>query len=95
MNKLEENVDYELVPSGDDAWHIRILEGDFTESVIQLGAVKVNDETGEMNFNFELISSPDPDLSEENTGLQEYVGSLLLSIIETSLEKSEKNDNEH
>lgn len=87
---LKENIDYELVPSGDDAWHIRILEGDFVESVVQFGAVKVNEKTGEVNFSFELISSPDPDLTEENIGLQNHAGELLLSIIETSLEKSQE-----
>lgn len=93
---LKENVDYELVPSDDDQWHIRILEGEFTESVVQLGTVKVNEESGEVNFSFDLISSPDPDLTEENSGLQSYVSELLLSVIEASLEKDQgKNDNEH
>ena len=44
---LKENVDYELIPSDDpedDAWSVRILKGDFVETVFQYGAIKLNGE---------------------------------------------------
>lgn len=90
---LVENVDYELIPHEETDWHIRILTGEFTETVIQFGAIQEND--GELNFNFDLIFSPDFDLTTENTDLQNHAGSILLSIINESLSKSRKNDNKH
>ena len=38
---MQENKDYELIPSPNDShsWHIRILTGDFVETVIQYGTV--------------------------------------------------------
>lgn len=90
MSPILENVDYEFIPHGETDWHVRILTGDFVESVIQFGALQENAENGEINFSFELISSPDADLSVENTSLQNHVGNILLSIISTSLVKSKE-----
>ena len=51
-NMLEENKDYELIPGDDDHWHIRIKTGEYIESVISFGSIKVNEESLEMNFDF-------------------------------------------
>jgi hypothetical protein len=87
---LVENVDYELIPYEETDWHVRILTGYFTETIIQFGALQVNEKNGEINFNFELISSPDFDVSNENTDLQSHAADILLSIINTSLSKSKE-----
>ena len=43
---LIENDHYELVPSkeSDDAWNIRFLKGDYVESVVSIGTIKVGEE---------------------------------------------------
>ena len=41
MLKMQENKDYELIPSSTDStvWHVRILSGDFTETVVKFGSI--------------------------------------------------------
>ena len=94
---LKENVDYELIPSDDpedDAWSVRILKGDFVETVFQYGAIKLNgedldDDSTQMTFNFELKSSPIYDLSENNVELQKHVGDILLSVLEDAIQNKQ------
>jgi hypothetical protein len=58
----QENIDYEMIPADRtlDSWDIRILAGVFVETVIAYGAVRFDGKKGQMNFSFEVISSPDP-----------------------------------
>ncbi len=72
-NALEENVDYEMIPGDDDHWWIRIKKGDYIESVLSFGTIRMNDQTGMVNFDFNLHSSPDPDLTVEDLDLQKYM----------------------
>lgn len=81
--------DYELIPAdGDDqAWAVRILTGDYVETVLQFQAISFNRVAeGVMSFNFDVVSSPDPDLTTENVNLQEYAGDLLQAIIADGIE---------
>jgi len=79
---MKENTDYEIIPdmNDDKSWNVRILTGAFTETVIKYGVVKFNDE--DMTFNFDIISSPDNDLTTDNVDLQKYAGNMLEKIIE-------------
>jgi len=77
---LVENTDFELIPNGDDAWQVRFLSGDFTETVIQFGAIKLK-ENGTLKYNFDLQSSP-IDIDENNLELQQAAGDVLLAILE-------------
>ena len=88
-NMLEENKDYELIPGNDEHWHIRIKTGEYIESVISFGAIKVNEESLEMNFDFTLHYSPDDDLSVDDIDLQKYAGKILESVLMNNLEKME------
>ena len=88
-NMLEENKDYELIPGNDEHWHIRIKTGEYIESVISFGSIKVNEESLEMNFDFTLHYSPDDDLSVDDTDLQKYAGKILESVLMNNLEKME------
>lgn len=83
----EENVDYEMVPGEDESWAIRIKTGHFTETVFAFGQLKVSGENEEpmMSFDFDIISSPDPDLKSENTALQLYVGDVLSAVLINSI----------
>lgn len=90
----EENVTYELVPSPEheQAWNVRILEGVYNETVIQYGAISFNEHDGEeetLSFNFEIVQSPDSELSETDEDLQEFAGKLLEHIIVQAIEAQE------
>ena len=80
-----ENVDYELVPSEGENWDIRILSGDFTETVLKFGELKVSEDEEYMTFNFDVVSSPDGELSDSNSDLQEHASMILSSILENSV----------
>ena len=82
---LEENKDYEMVPGDGENWDIRILEGEFTETLIRFGQLKVADYEAHLTFNFDILSSPDTDLTDENVKLQEYVGDVLYSILDSAI----------
>ena len=79
---MKENTDYEIIPdmNDDKSWNVRILTGAFTETVIKYGVVKFNDE--DMAFNFDIISSPDNDLTTDDVDLQKHAGNMLEKIIE-------------
>ena len=84
LQRKSEGVHYELIPSDEheQAWNVRILEGDFVETVLQYGAISFNKvREGEMNFNFSIVSTPDPDLETTNLDLQEEAGNILQSVI--------------
>ena len=84
LQRKSEGVHYELIPSDEheQAWNVRILEGDFIETVLQYGAISFNKvREGEMNFNFSIVSTPDQDLEVSNLDLQEEAGNILQSVI--------------
>ena len=85
---MKENKDYEIIPSekDTDAWNIRILTGDFTETVIRFGAISFNDPEDHLNFNFTIVSSPDI-ITESNTNLQKVCTDVLESILENGLKE--------
>jgi hypothetical protein len=79
---MKENVDYELVPDGDnDHWHVRFLEGEFPETVIKFGAIRIDEDTDELKYSFEIVSSPDSFLTTENASLQTFTGDVLYNIM--------------
>lgn len=82
-----EGIDYELIPATDDyerdqSWDVRILKGDFTETVLRFGNIAFNGENDCLNFNFVLISSPVSDLSEADENLQDQAANILANILE-------------
>lgn len=87
VNKMSEGIDYELVPANADneqAWDIRILTGDFVETVIRYGNVSFDGAEKCLKFNFKIISSPDPDLSTKDVPLQEHAADILEDVLERS-----------
>ncbi len=87
-NMLVENEDYELIAGDNEHWHIRIKEGQYIESVISFGAIKINEKSMEMNFDFTLHYSPDDDLTVNHTDFQRYAGKILKAF-NGYLEKAE------
>ena len=88
INKVSEGIDYQLVPvddsPNDQAWEVRILTGEFTETVIRYGNVAFNEIKDCLTFNFMVRYSPDSELDSENLALQERAGEILEDILETA-----------
>ena len=86
---MEEKVDYEIIPSHEDeqAWNVRILKGPFTETVIRYGVIKFNEIPKNMTFNFDLIYSPDSELTTENIDLQDFAGAMLEKIMANGIKE--------
>ncbi len=84
MSKMQENKDYELIPSSTDStvWHVRILSGDFTETVVKFGSIAFNEVKDHFSFNFDIIESPDTSLHISNEDLQFVAARILEDIIE-------------
>ena len=65
----------------DQAWDIRILEGDYVETVIRFGNIKLDGESGCLNFNFVIQSTPNNNLDESDVDFQNYVADILENIL--------------
>ena len=85
MSSLKEGVDYELIPAkdsdNDQAWDIRILESDYVETVIRFGNIKLDGESGCLNFNFVIQSTPNNNLDESDVDIQNYVADILENVL--------------
>lgn len=85
-NKLVENVDYELIPGEGENWDIRILTGEFVETVINYKQLQVADDGEHLTFNFNVVTSPDEGLdAETNVDLQNTAAMILSDILENSV----------
>ena len=82
---MKQNEDYELIPGEGENWDIRILTGEFVETVLNFSQLKVTEDGENLAFNFDIVSSPDPSLNaEENIDLQNTAGMILSNILEES-----------
>ena len=88
---LVENKHYEIIPDkGDEqAWNVRVLSGLYTETVLKYGVVKFNGKGKEkyMSFNFDIIYTPDTELTKESVELQEFAGLMLEQIMARGIEE--------
>jgi hypothetical protein len=89
---MKQGEDFDVVPGQDpngDTWDFRILTGDFTETVIRFGNIRVDDKDDVLNYNYNVVSSPIQGLKEEDGDLQKVTGAILLSILESSIPTSQ------
>ena len=88
---LKENKHYEIIPDkGDDqAWNVRILSAMFTETVIKYGVVKFNGKKKDMTFNFDIVYTPDTELTVSDLKLQEFAGIMLEQIMSQGFSNGE------
>ena len=88
---LVENKHYEIIPDkGDEqAWNVRVLSGLYTETVLKYGVVKFNGKGEEkyMSFNFDIVYTPDTELTKESVELQEFAGLMLEQIMARGIEE--------
>lgn len=83
---MTENEDFELIPAKDvpdneQAWDVRILTGEFNETIIRYGNVQLDGKNDELKFNFMVVLAPSDYITEDNVELQETVGRILESIL--------------
>ena len=88
MSRLTENVDYCFIPheSLEDAWAVRIMSGDFIETVIAYNAIAFNEVKDCLTYNFIVVSSPDDNAVDTNEELQQKATEILEAIIEAGIE---------
>lgn len=86
---MKENKDYELIPAdmpeNDQAWDIRILTGEFNETIIRFGNVSADGKNGNIRFNFFVIYAPSEYINEDNKELQIVAGEILTDVIEHAI----------
>ena len=88
---MKENVDYELIPCiVDDRWNVRILTGDFTETVIQFGTLAPNLKDGTINWSMHIVETPNDDVSRDDPAFQEVCGDILSTILANDSLQSNK-----
>lgn len=82
-----ENTDYEFIPADEDRWHVRILTGDFIETVIMYDALKLVEEN--LRFNYTVMFTSIDELDEEDPGLQKVARDILYNILDTASKEEE------
>ena len=89
LDKMSEGVDYELIPveyvDNEAAWDVRILRGEFTETVLRFGTIKYDGERDCLTFDFRVVDSPDDELDSSSEDLQEFSGAILEDILERGI----------
>ena len=86
---MKENKDYQLVPvdiENEQAWDIRIISGEFNETVIRYGNVSVDGKDEKLHFNFSVILAPSEYITESNQDLQLVAADILLDVIENAIQ---------
>ena len=86
---MKENVDYEIIPSSEDeqAWNVRELKGPYTQTVLKYGTVAFNKVKDNMSFNFNIVYTPDTELTTEDYDLQDFAGHMLEKIIAAGIKE--------
>lgn len=85
---------------GEMEFNVRIIKGEFAETVIGFANLKVDSEDEEedeylLKYDYAIRSSPDPDLKEENEGLQKVTGEILYQLISNAvMNEAERLQNE-
>jgi hypothetical protein len=89
---MRESVDYEYVVDEKDkaSVHIKLLNGDYKDTVFKYGKVGIKEENDKayLQFNFDVIESPIKKL-EKNLEFKNYIGELLSTIITKQLDVEE------
>ena len=89
---LKEDVDFVLEEEtnpgeGEMEFNVRLITGDFIETLIGFKNLRMIDdpedeEEVQLAFDFAIKSSPDPELTEKNSGLQKVAGDVLFTLFQ-------------
>ena len=85
----KENQQYQLVPADNNYWKVRILEGDFVETVFSFGSVSFDEKNLMVKFDYDVVYSPDSELKSDNPELQKVAGKILHSILVGTLDDNQ------
>lgn len=89
---MREAVDYEYVVDEKDksSVHIKLLTGEYKDTVFKYGkvGVKEEDDKAYLQFNFDVIQSPIKKL-EKKLEFKNYIGDLLSTIITKQIDVEE------
>ncbi len=77
----KENQQYELIPGEHNNWKVRILEGEYIETVISYGGLSIDETRGIVKFDLNLDYSPVGGITSDDIGLQRVAGHILHSIL--------------
>ena len=89
---MKENVDYELIPNQDESWDVRILTGDFIETLIAFDVVALDEEAEQMKFDFSVKYTPTDDVTSENYELQLFAADILFDVLENNIDSEDNGD---
>ena len=89
---MKQNKDYELIPDENpEWWKVRILTGEFTETVIQFSSLKIqhpyDEKSGEppVTFSFNIIETPQDGLTEDD--MAHVAAPILYDIVLGAVDK--------
>lgn len=83
-----ENRDYKLIPEKDEYWHIEILKGDYSSCHISYTSIKINEETMELKFDYNLEYTPIEWVKAGDPGLDKTASHILHSILMSTLNEN-------
>lgn len=76
-----QNRDYELIPGDNNFWKVRLLTGDFIETVYQYGEVKFDERQMTISFTYEVLYTPDQSVTADDPELQKIASNVLHSLM--------------
>jgi hypothetical protein len=92
MNKFVDGVDYTYVLSENDknAVHIKLLTGEFKDTIFKYGKVGIDEkeDNAYLQFDFDVIESPIKKVSKQ-LEFRNHIGDLLMNIIMSKLDMEE------
>lgn len=94
-----EGIDYiYMTPASDpQSVYIKLIEGQYKDTVFKFGKVKVEekDDQAYLHFAYDVIESPvmKPKKLEKNEDFKNYIGNLLIEIIAGNLEQEIIDEN--
>lgn len=89
---MKENVDYELIPNENESWDVRILTGDFIETLIAFDVVALDEKAEQMKFDFSVKYTPTDDVTSENHELQLVAADILFDVLENNMGGGDERD---
>lgn len=98
MNNLEEHVDWTYIIPEDikKNLQIKILSGDFVDTVYEYGSVAVeesNNGDAYLKFNYNVLESPlDTVELESSNEFKNFIGDILVNIMTEKIEKGLKDE---
>mgnify|MGYP003342282328 FL=1 len=94
-----EDIDYKFIsPANDPSMvHIKLLDGEFKDTVFKFGKVKFEekDNEGYLHFDYDVLESTvmKPKKLEKNEDFKNFIGNMLVEIISKNLEQEFIDEN--